>query len=199
MKNKKGLIQIPIIIGLVAVGIAIPVIRSLMAKKVAPVEQQAVTVQAESPIEASIKIEPENYAVTVGGQKKLKLIVDTSVSQRKVDIARVALCWSGGLKIADYEKDITFDAKFFSGFIFKKPTKVQGQDCVDLVVNAQWKTADLKSGKLTLAEINFTGTEKLSGFFSFDKSLTEVSGPANERGEYGIRFEASEKINYQVN
>jgi len=200
MKKNKGLAQIPLIIGLMAVAVAIPIIRNISAKKkpVTEVPQQEI-VKKERKVEASIYLEPKENVFKIGERKKIKIIIDTSVGNRKVDIARAVVCWSGGLKIADFEKDITLDKDFFDGFVFKNPVKVEGLDCIDIVANSQKRTNELNSGKMTLAEIIFTGTEKVEGgVFSFDSFLSEVSGPANEKGDYGIQLGEFEKFIYQV-
>lgn len=202
MKNKKGLIQIPLIIGLMVVAIAIPIIRKMTAKKEVKVEN--VTTVASKAVstanaEAEIKIEPSDFILKTGEKKKVQLIIDTSKSNRKVDIARVVLCWQGGLTITDYEKDILVDKNSFNDFVFKKPAKYAGQDCVDIVVNNQTETEKLKSGVLVAADIMFTGTGKASGVFSVDDSLTEVSGPAVTAGVYGFQLGQMAKYSYQVN
>lgn len=198
MKNKKGLIQIPLIIGLMVVAIAIPVIRKMTAKKEVnpPVGGESVETTVA---EAEIKIDPSDFVLKIGEKKKIKLIIDTSKSKRKVDIARVILCWQGGLAIGDYEKDIIINKDSFSAFVFKKPVKYAGQDCVDLVVNSQTTTEKLKSGVLTAAEIVFTGASKASGVFSIDNTSTEVSGPAVTAGNYAFKLGQMAKYNYQVN
>lgn len=201
MKNKKGLIQIPLIIGLMAVVIAIPIIRKITAKKTVVVDNKVV-VSNSVPVanaEAEIKIEPSNFSLNTGEKKKATIVIDTSKSNRKVDIARVVLCWQGGLSIADYEKDILIDKDSFSSFVFKKPAKYANLDCVDIVVSSQNPTEKLKSGRLIAADIMFTGTGKASGEFSIDNSLTEVSGPAVTAGQYGFVLGQMAKYNYQVN
>jgi hypothetical protein len=200
IKKTRGLMQIPLIIGLMAVAVAIPIIRNISAKKkpVAEVPKQEV-VKKEKKIEANIFLEPKENVFKIGERKKIKIIIDTSQGNRKVDIARVVVCWSGGLKIADLEKDITLDKDFFDGFVFKNPIKLAGLDCLDVVANSQRKTTDLRSGKMTLAEIFFIGTEKLeNGMFTIESESTEVSGPANANGEYGIYLGSFEKFAYKV-
>ena len=202
MKNKKGLMQIPIIVGLMAVAIAIPVIRSLRSKKVEVVKNETAVSQTKEVVkqaEVDILIEPNNLILKSGEKKKVDVIVDTTKSGRKVDITRIVLCWNGGLSIADYDKDITADKEFFSDFMYKRPAKLEGLDCVDFVVSAQVKTADLKSGKLVAAQINFTGTKKMEGKFTINDKFTEVSGPANSKGIYGIQVGQMGTFTYQIN
>lgn len=200
MKKNKGLAQIPLIIGLIVVAVAIPVVKNFSLKK-KPVEEmpKQETVKKEKKVEAKMFLEPKEINLKVGEKKKIKVIVDTSEGKRKVDIARAVLCWNGGLTIGDVEKDIILDTAFFDGFVFKNPVKVEGLDCIDIVANSQKRTNELNSGKMTLAEIIFTGTEKVEGgVFSFDSFLSEVSGPANEKGDYGIQLGEFEKFIYQV-
>jgi len=200
--KQRGLVQVPIIIGLMIVAVAIPVVKGIMnkEKRVSPVvTEPAIGEKEEEKKEGEVRLEPTVFSLKQGEKKKIKLVIDTSSSGRKVDIARVGLCWDQGLKIADFDKDIILDMAYFSDFVSKKPVKLQGKDCADIIVAAQWKTADLKSGKLVAAEINFLGTDKTDGKFTIDQSLTEVSGPANQAGVYKISLGNTDQFRYQVN
>lgn len=210
MKNNRGIIQIPIIIGLVALAIVIPVARKMTlnknlgngTKNVANNVEKTETskeVKSNKAVEAEIKLEPATFTVKQGEKKKIRVIIDTSISKRKVDIARIVLCWQEGLGITNYEEDVVIDKDSFSSFVFKKPAKYNGLDCIDMVVNSQNTTDKLKSGKLVAADIMLSGVAKSSGIFSVDSSLTEVSGPAGTDGVYSFQLGEIEKYNYQVN
>lgn len=202
IKKTRGLMQIPLIIGLMVVAVAIPMIKNISMKKEKTkniVSEEKVVEKKMKKVEAKMFLEPKDINLKVGEKKKIKIIVDTSEGKRKVDIARAVLCWSGGLAIGDIEKDIVLDKSFFDGFVFKNPVKVEGFDCIDIVANSQKRTNELNSGKMTLAEVVFVATEKMEGgVFTFDSVLSEVSGPANENGDYGIQLGEFEKFIYQV-
>lgn len=201
MKKIKGLAQIPLIIGLLVVAVAIPVVKNISIKKekTKNIVSDEKVAEKKKKIEGRMFLEPKDINFKVGEKKKVKIVIDTSEGKRKVDIARAVLCWSGGLAISDIERDINLEGMFFDGFVFKNPIKLEGLDCIDIVVNSQKRTNELNSGKMTLAEILFTGTEKIDGgVFTFDLVSSEVSGPANENGDYGIQLGELERFIYQV-
>jgi hypothetical protein len=208
MKNKNAFIFLPWVIGIAVVSVGVLTVNYVRLlgeykKVVAPKEvvQTTESKVASLPNEASIYLEADSEEFQVAKRQLVKLIVDTTESDRKVDFLETKICWNKeSLKIADEKKDIVLgNDGSFSGIVMTEVADEGDNTCARIYTKSEKTSSELMSGKLEALNIYFTGVTEGQGSLIIDTNETKLSGPPVEENRYKVGIGKIGEFSYSVN
>jgi hypothetical protein len=202
MKNKNAFIFLPWMIGIAVVSVGVLTVNYLKVlnqtkKVVAPVSVSV----ASLPDEANVYLETDSQDFTIAKRQLVKLMVDTTKSDRKVDFLEAKVCWDKeNLKIANEKKDILLGQdNSFSDIVMTKVVDEGQNMCAMVYVKSERTSSELKSGKLEAVDFYLTGVKLGQGSIIVDKNVTKMSGPPVEEKRYKIGIGEMGELSYSVN
>jgi hypothetical protein len=210
MKYKNAFIFLPWMVGLAMLGVGaltVNYVRVLNDNKNIPMGDMVDNVLVKDkdtvvvPDEASVYLETDQANFLVNKKNLVKLIVDTTKSARKVDFLEAGVCWNqGSLKIADENKDVVLGKDdSFSDIVMTKVVNEGQNDCLYVYVKSERTSSELKSGKMGVVDINFTGLKASQGVMFVNKEKTKLSGPPVDERRYKIGIGEVGEFRYFVN
>jgi len=204
MKTKKAFIFLPWVVGFAVVSVGALTVNYVkvlnQSKKVVTTVPAVVAPVSNLPDEARVYLEADSQEFKVNKRQMVKLIVDTTKSDRKVDFLEAKVCWNkGSLKIANESKDIVLGQDdSFSGIVMTKVIDEGDTTCARVYVKSERTSSELKSGKLEALDIYLTGVVGGQGLIVVDKNETKLSGPPVEEKRYKIGIGEMGELSYSV-
>jgi len=201
MKNKNAFIFLPWVIGIAVMSVGALTVNYFKVlnqtkKTMAPVSVSV----ASLPDEASVYLETESQNFKVAKRQLVKLIVDTTKSNRKVDFLETKVCWDKeNFKIINKEKDILIGQDdSFSDIVMTKIIDENQSTCAMVYVKSERTSSELKSGKLEAINFYLTGNKVGQGSIIVDEDATKMSGPPVEGKRYKIGIGEMGEFSYSV-
>jgi len=204
MKNKNAFVFLPWAIGIAVVSVGVLTvnyIKVLNQSTKVPIQTVPTPVAVASlPDEASVYLESESPDFLIGKRQLVKLVVDTTKSDRKVDFLETKICWNKeSLKIANEKKDITLGSDgSFSGIVMTELVDEGENSCAMIYVKSEKTSSELMSGKLDALNIYFTGVTEGQGKLIVDANETKLSGPPVEENRYKVGIGKIGEFSYSV-
>lgn len=110
---------------------------------------------------AKVLLDPTEISGSVGDEKIVKVVIDTSFNNKKVDFAEANLCYGPEIEIVDLKNDVTvvdteaFDKEFLKKSIYDS-VEMPGKKCLVLsVTNGDRPLDKTKSGVMIMSSIKF--------------------------------------------
>ena len=205
MKTKKAFIFLPWVVGFAVVSVGALTVNYVkvlnQSKQIASVSVPTVTAPVSNlPDEASVYLEADSQEFQINKRQMVKLIVDTTKSNRKVDFLEAKVCWDkNNLKLVNETKDIVLGKDdSFSGIVMAKVVDEGNNTCARVYVKSERTSSALKAGKLEAVDIYLTGKVKGQGLLIVDKKETKLSGPPVEEKRYKIEIGEVGELSYSI-